>query len=719
MRNVASRTRRVAVATIAAAACLLVRPPAPAGLTPPSVLEAAAAPDLWLAPSPETTAARAALARAVESLANGQADDALRVFAAASDDPDLGGYAALYAGRAFLALNRFAEASGVADRLQASAPGSALAEAAAGLAVDVATAASDTAGLAQALRQLAAFPTSASAALYLRLGRAQLDAGDDAAAMQTFTKVFDDYAGTPEASEAAAALAKIASAPVRPSAETYAADLRRAERLFGARQFADARKVFDALRPLAPSTDRGAIDLRLAETAFHTKRYPVARDGLKAYLDTAPPRRAEAEFYYLSTLRELGREAEYLDLARAFVERGEDRALAEATLNDLGTYYILENEDEKAAEVFADQYRRFPQGAFAERAAWKSGWWAYKSGDYESAIATFESAAATMRRADFRPAWLYWSGRAHVRLGHRDLGLERFRQVIADYRNSYYGREAASAAEEIRAAMRPPGAGPVAPASRELPATIAAGARPDNASIIESLLAAGMYGEAISEIRRAQAASGNSPLLDATLAYALNRQGRLRPAITAMRRAYPQFMAAGGEALPADILTVIFPVDHWDLIQKHAAARNLDPYLMAALIAQESTFQADIRSSANAWGLMQVLPATGRRYAQRLGIRPFSTSKLIDPETNIRIGTSYFVDLLKQFGDVAPVLAAYNAGENRVARWLAERPGVDRDEFIDDIPFPETQNYVKRILGTAEDYRLLYARQARTPPARR
>src|SRR5437667_10895994 len=70
--------------------------------------------------------------------------------------------------------------------------------------------------------------------------------------------------------------------------------------------------------------------------------------------------------------------------------------------------------------------------------------------------------------------------------------------------------------------------------------------------------------------------------------------------------------------------------------------------------------------------------------------------------------TAYFADLVKQFGGTHYALASYNAGENRVSRWISERPGVDREEFIDDIPFPETQNYVKKILGTAEDYRRLY-----------
>jgi soluble lytic murein transglycosylase len=105
---------------------------------------------------------------------------------------------------------------------------------------------------------------------------------------------------------------------------------------------------------------------------------------------------------------------------------------------------------------------------------------------------------------------------------------------------------------------------------------------------------------------------------------------------------------------------------------------------------------------------MQIMPPTGRQYATRLGIRPFSTRRLIEPGVNLAIGTTYFVELLDRFGDVAPALAAYNAGPSRAAKWLAEKPGLSREEFIDDIPYPETQGYVKRILGTAEDYRRLY-----------
>jgi soluble lytic murein transglycosylase len=81
---------------------------------------------------------------------------------------------------------------------------------------------------------------------------------------------------------------------------------------------------------------------------------------------------------------------------------------------------------------------------------------------------------------------------------------------------------------------------------------------------------------------------------------------------------------------------------------------------------------------------------------------------LTQAETNVRMGTKYFADMVEQFGGIHYALAGYNAGPHRVTAWLKDAPGLDEDEFIDNIPFTETQAYVKRILGTAEDYRRLY-----------
>jgi soluble lytic murein transglycosylase len=244
-------------------------------------------------------------------------------------------------------------------------------------------------------------------------------------------------------------------------------------------------------------------------------------------------------------------------------------------------------------------------------------------------------------------------------------------------------------------------------------------------ALIRQLVSLEMYDAALKELQHAQLEWGDSPPIAATVAWIRRQQSRseasqerfndLRGAMTMMKRAYPQYLAAGGEELPPPVLEVIFPLDYWPLIKKYSDANGLDPYLMAALIAQESTFTADIRSGANAYGLMQLLPATGRRYAQRIGIKPFSTATLTTPESNIRIGMAYFKELSTRFGGAHFALASYNAGESRVSRWQSERPGIVQDEFIDDIPFPETQGYVKRILGTAEDYRRLYGGGLLTP----
>ena len=190
------------------------------------------------------------------------------------------------------------------------------------------------------------------------------------------------------------------------------------------------------------------------------------------------------------------------------------------------------------------------------------------------------------------------------------------------------------------------------------------------------------------------------------------RLGNVRAGINAMKRAYPQYLAAGGETLPPEILQVIFPVDYWPLLQKYSKERNLDPYLVAALVAQESNFDPVVVSHANAYGLMQILPSTGRSYARKLGVRPFSTERLTEAEINVRLGTQIFAD-----DDPQVRRRPLRAGRLQRRRQpgaspgSAKSPGLPQDEFIDDIPFPETQNYVKRILGTAEDYRYLYSSQ--------
>jgi soluble lytic murein transglycosylase len=705
--------RRLAASTcgLTVAAFMLFPSTQPLPTDEAATVEAASASipesDLWLVPQSKPRGT-SPLARAVAALAAGQATQALPLLReAGDDDPKLEGYAHLYEGRARLALSQPEPAAAAARRVLDKTPGGYLGEAALWLLADAAEMAGRWDEAYTTLSSIAEIGTSNPAEAWLRLGRAAEKVGEASAARQAFAKLHYEMPLTAQAREAGQALAKY-PAPAGP--ERLKRELARAELLYAGRRYADARDAFEGVRSQTGGDERSLVDLRLAQCDTGLRRYPAAHRTLAALLDRTWARRAEVELAYLGTLRGLGREAEYVARVPSFVKAHPESPLAESALNDLGTHYILTDRDEAAAKVFTEMYARFPLGQFADRAAWKAGWWAYRTGNYREATRLFESAAIAMRRADYRPSWLYWSARAHLQLGEPEAALTWFRHTIASYRNSYYGREASRAIDAMKRG-RHASIVTAAPAPEPVPLALVAGTRPPNTDLIQRLLDAGLYDDAVFEIRKVQTQAGSAPLLEATVAYALNRKGELRPAITAMRRAYPQFMAEGGEALPRSILAIIFPIAHWDLLRRYAEEHRLDRYLLAAQVAQESTFQADVRSVANAYGLMQILPSTGRRYAPKVGVRGFTTAKLTDPEINVRIGTQYFRDLVDMFDDVAPALAAYNAGENRVARWRADRPGIDRDEFVDDIPFPETQNYVKRILGTAEDYRILYGQE--------
>ena len=662
---------------------------------------------LWFVPSEKERArqpaSHEALAAAAEQYAAGDFKQALTLANRASSGGTLQDYASLYVGLSQLRVGLASDARRTLDKVRENAHGYAAVAASLGSA-EAAEALGDYAAAIAIYEQLVENKTAVNDDVLSRLGRAALAAGDGKKAADAFTRVYYEF---PLGTEATAAAEQLTA--LEDHRANFKLDLGRASILFGARRYTEARAAYQTLVAQTSGDDRELADLRIAECDFFLGRYDAAREALKPYLDEAA-RKAEARFFYLSAFRELGQHDQYVMLTRALVTDFPDSSWSEEALNNLGTHYILSNEDELAAQVFAELYQKFPKGPRAERAAWKGGWWSYKNGDYANTITSFENAATAFPRSDYRPSFLYWAARSHAKLGHPDEAAARLRLVHSDYGNSYYGR---LAAQHLARRGDPLGMDRPVSASRQPLSSTAP--RPPTETRIRALLAAGLYDDALNELRYAQRTWGGSPELDATMAWTYQQKGELRRAITLMRRVYPQFLTAGGEELPTEILQVIFPLTYWNSIRKHSIARELDPYLVAALIAQESTFDPKARSSANAWGLMQIVPSTGRRLARALKIRRFSTATLTEPDTNIRMGTLHFSQLVRQYGGVHYALASYNAGDSRVLRWKAERPGLDEDEFIDDIPFPETQNYVKRILGTAEDYRRLYGERRGRP----
>jgi soluble lytic murein transglycosylase len=541
-------------------------------------------------------------------------------------------------------------------------------------------------------------------AVLLGWARTLAASGNRDRALQVYRELFYGYPLSDVAIEARTQMGLIGGQ----AAIDEGRELARAEQLFTARRYSEALAAFEALPARKSGDEREIVALRLAECQYYLGRHRQALMALQPFLSDAK-REAEARFFHLSATRGVGDHAAYVAAAQKLVADFGTSAWAEETLNNLATHYIVADDDASAGVVFADYLERFPQGRYGARAAWKLGWWRYRAGDFEAAATIFDRAAAWFPRSDYRPSWIYWAGRAYAKLKAADRANARFELVRTDYLHSYYGRLASEYLANAGGGSR----SPIGAMAATAPVTdVAPAGLPPNATEIRQLILSGSYALAEAEVKFAQRRFGQSPALEATRAWLLRERGEYRQAINAMRRAYPQYMTRDGEQLPLEARRVIFPLDFWPLIERHAVDRGLDPYLIAALVAQESSFDPGVRSAANAYGLMQIVPATGRRLARSLGIRKFTTGKLTDPETNVKLGTFYFKGLVNQFGGAHFALASYNAGENRVERWIAERGPLPQDEFIDDIPFPETQIYVKKILGTAEDYRQLY-------PARR
>jgi soluble lytic murein transglycosylase len=499
----------------------------------------------------------------------------------------------------------------------------------------VASAESDHAAAVQLYEEALRLKADTADAILLPLARTAQAMNDRQKAADAYARVFAEFPTSEAATTAENELVQMPEwPPIAPSTTRYTLELARAERLFAARRWPQARPAFEAIRPHASNDDLELVSLRLGQCDYYLRRHRSAREALRPLTERGS-RRAEASYFYLLATRGLGLTDEYARLVRRLVDEFGDSTWAEDGLDNLASYYIIDDQDERAAETFRDLYARYPNGRRAERAAWRIGWWDYRERQYSEASRVLAEAAARFPRSDYRPAYLYWAARAQELAGDRLSAEATYRGVVADYQNSYFGRLAArrlgpqgrqgQTAGETPAPLRP-----ATPAPAETPGmwpapTPVVAALPPTEALIRLLLSLELYDQAQNEIQYAQRVWGDSPALTATQAWASQAQGDLRRGITLMKRAFPRYMASGGEHLPREILHVIFPLDHWPLIRRYASAHTLDPYLVASLINQESTFVPDIRSRANAIGLMQILPSTGRRYARKLGIRRFSS----------------------------------------------------------------------------------------------
>jgi soluble lytic murein transglycosylase len=323
----------------------------------------------------------------------------------------------------------------------------------------------------------------------------------------------------------------------------------------------------------------------------------------------------------------------------------------------------------------------------------RSGQIRLRRGDPRGAAEVFEAYLTDFPEGRRWQEAAYWAGRVRLELGDTTAGRAHLERAMREQPTEYYAVVAAELLAVPYAVDVPAGEGP----SEPLWLT-------EGLARLDRLTEAGLERGAAAEIDRLRdRARGLRPAM-LRLSEALTERGRT---IDGINIGWALLEQEG--AWDLELLRVTFPFPYRELVRREAAEWGIDPFLMAAIIRQESSFKADIVSPAGAIGLMQVMPPTGQQLARRHGPDPFTNASLTRPEVNLHLGAAFFVDMSRRYDhDLPLVLSAYNAGPTRATAWRQFPEVADPLRFTERIPFDETRGYVKSVRRNLALYRVLY-----------
>lgn len=339
-----------------------------------------------------------------------------------------------------------------------------------------------------------------------------------------------------------------------------------------------------------------------------------------------------------------------------------------------------------------------PRDTTGARELWEMGWQEYRRDNFTTAVAYWSELADIYPGQGDAQRGLYWKARALERLGQQDRARSVYSELIAaSDTTDFYQRRA----------MNRLGSQPVS-SSIELAKT--AGPWPSDPALERAKLLTDLGLDELAQ-REMDLVRGKANARDllGLKALIMGRKGSRRAGIALLREAFPDLGGARQSNLPEEILRAYYPLEYGETIREQAQLHGLPAALVAGIIRQESAFDPRATSPVGARGLMQLMPATAQETAQRID-RLYPADGLYDPEFSIQLGTAYFKQLLNGFdGNVELALAGYNGGPNRIRRlWKEAGPGVELDDFVENLGLDESRDYVKRILVLSDSYRQLY-----------
>jgi soluble lytic murein transglycosylase len=540
------------------------------------------------------------------------------------------------------------------------------------------------------------------------LGRAYEAAGETGKAITVFQNL---YLTMPLAGEADAAAAELKKFPGTAPALTWDQRKIRADLLAKGRRYADASLEYrEFINEVTPDL-RPVVQLALAGALLKSGRSKDAQQALESVKGTTGEVSAQRIYLLGEVARATDDEDGFLkDLAQLRQEAPNSPWLEQALLS-AGNIFLLKRDYDHAIDAYRELQQRFPNVGRAPYAHWKTAWLTLRQGRTDEAKKEFEEQIALYPSSNEVPAALYW--RARLAQDEGDLVMARaFYQKISDrFRNYYYAdlaRKELVALKAIGEAQHYALLDKISPIDTK-PELTEDDAPSDNIRVQKAQLLGngGLVELAARELQAAaQEEKGAWAAPETARLYQQNQQFNL--GIEVMKKAVPNYFAMDIPALPRAYWEALFPRPYWSDLKRYSARNELDPFLVASLIRQESEFNPAAVSHANAVGLMQLLPVTGKKVAKEEKLRGFNASQLFVPGVNLQLGTRYFRSMVDKFGSFEYALAAYNAGSDRVQDWLSAGKFRDPQEFVESIPFTETREYVQAILRNASVYKQLY-----------
>ncbi len=562
----------------------------------------------------------------------------------------------------------------------------------------------------EAIKLLEAHRTPASVETEYYLGKAYVQNGQGRAGGEILQRVYYDYATNYLADQAEADLRKLPELTALPPV-TYAEHLKRADALYKARRYGAAANEYQYVADFAPPGQQSAGLIQLANSYLKDGNTRLARQALDRIPDDGSEASAEKWYQQLEIARAANDDGSLSNILEHMRASTPKSPWLESALLSAGYMYLLRKDYDHALDYYREIHERFPTGNKAAYAHWKCAWLTYRQNRKDEAKKYFEEQVEFYPGTNEVPNAMYWRGR--MAEDDREFGLARayYQKLSERYRNYYYGVLAR------RRLLTLPAAPAVVVASLQHVPSIAAldpvsqitdppedDLHYNRAKLLEN---AGVTDLAVRELQAGSSTGPSWEMLEIARIYTSG--GEYYRALQYLKRAISGVFAMDVNALPLQYWQGLFPRPWWDALRSNSQENGLDPYLVASLIRQESEFNPSAISRANAYGLMQLLPRTGKGEAKKTGLSHYSTDSLLDPNINIELGTRYFRQMVDEFGgQVEYALAAYNAGADRVADWRASGTYRDVEEFVESIPFTETREYVQAIVRNAEVYKKVY-----------